>query len=154
MITYKNKDLFIGFGTSFWNYSIFILPENYILSDIEFIDLFYKLLPLIVTLLSMFLVYFLYVFNLKAFFALKSNVLFKKMYSFLNKKSAVMIKKLIESAVANAEYKKVIDVDNLFVKTITVDQGPVFKRFRPRAQGRASGVRKRMSHINVILGER
>lgn len=77
-----------------------------------------------------------------------------KVLTFLNKKSAVMIKKLIESAVANAEYKKVIDVDNLFVKTITVDQGPVFKRFRPRAQGRASGVRKRMSHINVILGER
>ena len=85
-IGFLTKDLFIGFGTSFWNYSIFILPENYILSDIEFIDLFYKLLPLIVTLLSMFLVYFLYVFNLKAFFALKSNVLFKKMYSFLNKK--------------------------------------------------------------------
>jgi large subunit ribosomal protein L22 len=77
-----------------------------------------------------------------------------KTLTFLNKKSAVMIKKLIESAVANADYKKTIDLDKLFVKTITVDQGPVMKRFRPRAQGRATGVRKRMSHINVVLDER
>ena len=74
--------------------------------------------------------------------------------TYLNKKSALMIKKLIESAVANADYKKTIDLDKLFVKTITVDEGPVLKRFRPRAQGRATGVRKRMSHINVVLGER
>jgi len=65
-----------------------------------------------------------------------------------------MIKKVIESAVANADYKKTIDLDKLFVKTITVDQGPVMKRFRPRAQGRATGVRKRMSHINIVLDER
>jgi large subunit ribosomal protein L22 len=77
-----------------------------------------------------------------------------KTLTFLNKKSALMIKKLIESAVANADYKKTIDLDKLFVKTITVDQGPVMKRFRPRAQGRATGVRKRMSHINVVLEER
>jgi large subunit ribosomal protein L22 len=77
-----------------------------------------------------------------------------KTLTFLNKKSAVLIKKLIESAVANAEYKKAFNVNNLYVKTITVDQGPVMKRFRPRAQGRASGVRKRMSHINVVLSER
>jgi large subunit ribosomal protein L22 len=77
-----------------------------------------------------------------------------KTLTFLNKKSALMIKKVIESAVANADYKKTIDLDKLFVKTITVDQGPVMKRFRPRAQGRATGVRKRMSHINVVLEER
>lgn len=77
-----------------------------------------------------------------------------KTLTFLNKKSAVMIKKLIESAVANADYKKTIDLDKLYVKTIYVDQGPVLKRFRPRAQGRATGVRKRMSHINVVLDER
>jgi large subunit ribosomal protein L22 len=77
-----------------------------------------------------------------------------KTLTFMNKKSAVMIKKLIESAVANADYKKTMDLDKLFVKTIWVDQGPVMKRFRPRAQGRASGVRKRMSHINVVLDER
>lgn len=77
-----------------------------------------------------------------------------KTLTYLNKKSAVMIKKLIESAVANAENKKVMDIDKLYVKTIWVDQGPVLKRFRPRAQGRAFGVRKKTSHINVILEER
>ena len=74
--------------------------------------------------------------------------------TFMKKKSALMIKKLIESAVANAEQKQVIDVDNLYVKTITVDEGPFLKRFRPRAQGRASGIKKKTSHINVILAER
>ncbi|UOF01215.1 50S ribosomal protein L22 [Bdellovibrio reynosensis] len=77
-----------------------------------------------------------------------------KTLTFLNKKTAGMVKKLIESAVANAEYKKVMDVDNLYVKSIWVDQGPVLKRFRPRAQGRAFGVRKKTSHINVVLEEK
>jgi len=77
-----------------------------------------------------------------------------KTLTFLNKKSAGLIKKLIESAVANAEYKKVMDVDNLYVKSIWVDQGPSLKRFRPRAQGRAFGVHKKTSHINVVLEEK
>lgn len=69
-------------------------------------------------------------------------------------KAAGLIKKLIESAIANAEDKKVIDVDTLFVKSLWVDQGPSMKRFRPRAQGRAFVVKKKMSHINVVLDER
>lgn len=77
-----------------------------------------------------------------------------KSLTYLNKKSALMIKKLIESAVANADYKKTMDLDKLVVKTIFVDKGPVLKRFRPRAQGRAYGVRKQTSHINVVLGEK
>lgn len=77
-----------------------------------------------------------------------------KTLTFMNKKTAGLVKKLIESAVANAEDKKVMDVDTLYVKSIWVDQGPVMKRFRPRAQGRAFGVRKKMSHINVVLEER
>lgn len=77
-----------------------------------------------------------------------------KTLTFLNKKTAGLIKKLIESAVANAEYKKVMDVDNLYVKSIWVDQGPSLKRFRPRAQGRAFGVHKKTSHINVVLEEK
>lgn len=77
-----------------------------------------------------------------------------KILTFLNKKSAGMVKKLIESAVANAEHKKVMDIDNLYVKAIWVDQGPVLKRFRPRAQGRAFGLRKKTSHINVVLEEK
>ncbi len=74
--------------------------------------------------------------------------------TFMKNKGAGLIKKLIESAVANAEDKKVIDVDNLYVKTILVDMGPAIKRFRPRAQGRAFQVRKKLSHIKVILDEK
>ncbi len=77
-----------------------------------------------------------------------------KTLTFLNKKTAGLIKKLIESAVANAEDKKTMDVDKLYVKTIYVDQGPSLKRFRPRAQGRAYGIKKKTSHINVVLEEK
>ncbi len=77
-----------------------------------------------------------------------------KLLTYLNKKSASMIKKLIESAIANASYKKIADLDKLYVKSIRVDQGPVLKRWRPRAQGRAYGIRKKTSHINVVLDER
>ncbi len=77
-----------------------------------------------------------------------------KTLTFMKQKGAGLMKKLIESAVANAEDKKVIDVDNLYVKTIYVDMGPAVKRFRPRAQGRASMVKKKLSHINVVLEER
>lgn len=77
-----------------------------------------------------------------------------KSLTFMRQKGAVLIKKLIESAVANAENKKVIDVDNLYVKSIWVDMGPSMKRYRPRAQGRAFEVRKKISHINVVLDEK
>ena len=77
-----------------------------------------------------------------------------KILTFSEKKGARLMKKLIESALANAEQKKVIDLDNLFVKSIWVDMGPSMKRFRPRAQGRAFMVKKKMSHINVVLDER
>jgi large subunit ribosomal protein L22 len=77
-----------------------------------------------------------------------------KTLTFMKQKGAGLVKKLIESAVANAENKKVIDVDNLYVKHISVDMGPAIKRFRPRAQGRASQVKKKLSHINVILDEK
>ena len=77
-----------------------------------------------------------------------------KSLTFLNKKTAGMVKKLIESAVANADQTKTMDLDKLYVKSIWVDQGPVMKRWRPRAQGRAFGVRKKTSHINVVLSER
>lgn len=76
-----------------------------------------------------------------------------KTLAFMEKKGAGIIKKLIESGVANAEQKKVIDVDNLYVKTILVDQGPSLKRFMPRAKGSASSIAKKMSHISVVLSE-
>lgn len=74
--------------------------------------------------------------------------------TFLPKKSGLMIKKLIESAVANAGQNQTIDIDNLFVKTLMVEKGPFLKRFIPRAQGRAAEVRKKMSHIYLTLDER
>lgn len=73
---------------------------------------------------------------------------------FMKKKTAGLVKKLIESAVANAEQKQVIDVDNLYVKTISVDEGPSLKRIRPRAQGRAFQIKKKLSHISLILDEK
>jgi large subunit ribosomal protein L22 len=66
-------------------------------------------------------------------------------------KTAPILSKLLKSAVANAEQGGVSDVDQLFVKTVMVDQGPVLKRFMPRAQGRASRIRKPTSHITVVL---
>lgn len=77
-----------------------------------------------------------------------------RILAFEEQKAGKIIKKLVESAVANAEVKQVIDVDNLFVKTILVDEGPVIKRFMPRSQGRATEIKKRTSHINVVLDER
>ncbi|AJE02538.1 50S ribosomal protein L22 [Geobacter pickeringii] len=68
--------------------------------------------------------------------------------------SAKLISKLLKSAVANAEQKGTSDVDRLFVKTIFVDGGPVLKRFTPRAQGRASKIRKPTSHVTVVLADK
>lgn len=77
-----------------------------------------------------------------------------KIVSFMPQKSAGLIKTLLESAVANAEDKKTIDVDNLYVKSITVDQAAFSKRFRTGSQGRSTMVKKKSSHIKVILEER
>jgi len=70
---------------------------------------------------------------------------------FSPQKAAGIVSTLVGSAVANAEQKGVSDVDKLYVKSITVDQGPVLKRFLPRAQGRATRIRKPTSHITVVL---
>ena len=68
-------------------------------------------------------------------------------------KASFILKKLLDSAIANAKQKKYVDVDNLYVKNVTVDGGPVLKRFLPRAMGRASKIRKRSSHITLVLDE-
>jgi len=73
---------------------------------------------------------------------------------FSPQRAAAVVFTLVGSAVANAEQKGVSDVDKLFVKKITVDQGPVLKRFMPRAQGRATRIRKPTSHITVVLDEK
>ena len=75
--------------------------------------------------------------------------------AFTRKKAALPVQKLLKSAVANAaENHGVSDVDNLVIDRITVDEGPALKRFMPRARGRATPIRKRTSHIQIILRER
>lgn len=74
---------------------------------------------------------------------------------FVPKHGAKVVEKVIQSALANAEnepYK--MDADNVYISAATVDQGPVLKRWIPRAQGRASAIRKRMSHVTIRLRER
>jgi large subunit ribosomal protein L22 len=75
------------------------------------------------------------------------------MLSFAPQKGAQILKKLINSAVANAEQNSGVDIDALFVKRVYADEGPTLKRFRPRAQGRATRIRKRSSHLTVVLDE-
>ena len=76
------------------------------------------------------------------------------MLTFAPQKAARIVKKLIQSAVANAEENTNADVDNLYIKRIYADEGPTLKRFRPRALGRATRIRKRTSHLTVILDEK
>ncbi|MBI4697001.1 MAG: 50S ribosomal protein L22 [Gammaproteobacteria bacterium] len=73
--------------------------------------------------------------------------------AFSNKKAAHIIKKVLESAIANAEHNDGADVDELKVKTIMVDEGPTMKRWLPRARGRANRIFKRTSHVTVIVEE-
>lgn len=85
-IGFLTKDLFIGFGTDFWNSSIFILPKNHVLLDIEFLDFFYKLLPLIFSLLGIFASSVIYTYELEFLYGLKKLQSFKILYTFFNKK--------------------------------------------------------------------
>ena len=69
------------------------------------------------------------------------------------KRPSDAILKLLRSAVANAKNNQKLDVEKLFVKEVRVDNGPMLKRFMPRAMGRASGIQKKSSHIILVLGE-
>lgn len=71
---------------------------------------------------------------------------------FTNKKAAHIVRKVLLSAVANAENNLGADVDELKVATIFVDEGPMMKRMRARAKGRGTRILKRSSHITVIVG--
>jgi len=64
------------------------------------------------------------------------------------------IYKVVASAIANAEHNARLDGDTLYIRDAYVDEGPTFKRFRPRAQGRAYRIRKRTSHITVVVEAR
>lgn len=74
--------------------------------------------------------------------------------SFSNKKAAGIVKKVLESAIANAEHNEGADIDELRISSITVDEGSTFKRIKSRAKGRANRILKRTSHIVVTVSDR
>ena len=74
--------------------------------------------------------------------------------AYSNKKSAAILKKLLESAIANAEHNDGADIDELKVTSVYVNPGPTLKRLSPRARGRADRILKRMSHITVTVAEK
>jgi large subunit ribosomal protein L22 len=73
--------------------------------------------------------------------------------SFSTKKGAALVKKVLESAIANAEHNAGADVDELKVESIQVNEGPTMKRIMPRAKGRANRIMKRTSHITLTVAE-
>jgi large subunit ribosomal protein L22 len=73
---------------------------------------------------------------------------------FTPKRVAEVVEKVLNSAIANAEHNYDMDRENLFVSKIYVDQGPTMKRYKPRAFGRADLIRKRTSHITVVVSEK
>ena len=72
--------------------------------------------------------------------------------TFSKQKAAYVIKKLLESAIANAENNKGLDIDDLFVSEIKVDESFILKRIQARARGRADRIQKRSCHVNITLG--
>ncbi len=77
---------------------------------------------------------------------------------FVNRAASDPMRKLIQSAAANAREKATtddrrLDTDQLFIKSVNVDEGPTMKRWRPRAQGRAFRIRKRTCHVCIVLDE-
>lgn len=73
--------------------------------------------------------------------------------TFSKKKGASLVKKVLDSAIANAEHNEGADIDELKVAAICVDEGPTMKRIRARAKGRASRILKRTSHITVTVAD-
>ena len=72
---------------------------------------------------------------------------------FSKKKAAAILKKIVESAVANAEHNDGLDIDELKISAVYVDEGMTMKRIRPRAKGRADRILKRSCHITVKVKE-
>ena len=81
----------------------------------------------------------------------KSVVQAREVLAFTNRAVAEVVEKTLNSAVANAEYNQHANVNNLVVKSCYVDEGPTLKRYRPRAKGAASRIRKRTSHITIVV---
>ncbi|MGD8783540.1 MAG: 50S ribosomal protein L22 [Thioalkalispiraceae bacterium] len=76
-----------------------------------------------------------------------------QLLSFSPKKAAAIIKKVLESAIANAEHNEGADIDELKVSTIYIDDGPSMRRWKARAKGRVNHINKRTSHVTVMVGD-
>jgi len=76
-----------------------------------------------------------------------------ELLTFSEKKAGVMFKKLVDSAIANAEHNEGADIDELKVSAVQVNEGPTMKRLRARAKGRANRILKRTSHITVTVSD-
>jgi len=76
-----------------------------------------------------------------------------ELLTFSNKKAAVLVKKVLNSAIANAEHNEGADIDELSISSIYVDEGLTMKRIRPRAKGRADRILKRTCHITVKVAD-
>ena len=76
-----------------------------------------------------------------------------ELLSISNKKAAVIIKKVLESAIANAEHNEGADIDELKISEICIDDGPTHRRWRARARGRVNHILKRTSHIRVTVSD-
>ncbi len=72
---------------------------------------------------------------------------------FSPKKAAELVKKVLNSAIANAEHNDGADIDELYISKVFVDEGPTMKRIKPRAKGRADRILKRSSHITVVVSD-
>ncbi len=81
----------------------------------------------------------------------KSYLEARSVLAFTNKRAAGIVGEVLKSAAANAEHNSEADPDELRVKAVKIDEGPTIKRYRPRAMGRATMIRKRTSHITVEL---
>ena len=74
--------------------------------------------------------------------------------SLTNKKASIYMQEVLKASVSNMMNKNENSNDDLFIKTAYVDEGPVMKRFRPAAMGRATGIRKRTSHLTIIISNK
>jgi NADH-ubiquinone oxidoreductase chain 5 len=86
IIGYASYDIFVGFGTDFWGSAIFILPQNYSSTDIEFLPIFYKILPFFVSLFGILFAFYLYHVKFSTYFLIKKTLVFLYVYTFFNKK--------------------------------------------------------------------
>lgn len=76
----------------------------------------------------------------------------RRVLAFTQRGASGSVRKVLDSAVANAEHNRGLTADELFIVRTWVDEGPTLKRFRPRALGRATRIRKRTCHISVVVG--